>query len=352
LGIAALEDKIVQRAVAEVLQAIYEVDFLGFSYGFRPGRQAHVALDALAVGIRTRKISWILDADVRGYFDAIDHDWLMRFLEHRIADKRMLCLIRKWLKAGVVEDGQWTATEMGSPQGSAISPLLANVYLHYALDLWVQWWRKHHARGDVIIVRWADDFVLGFQHESEARRFLSELHERFQRFSLELHPEKTHVLRFGRFAKGNSVKLDGRRKPETFDFLGFTHYCGQDRNGRFIVGRKTMSKRLVNKLQQVKRELRKRMHHSIPAQGAWLRTVVRGYANYHAIPGNWKALDAFRTQVSRLWYRTLLRRSQKRKLNWERMQKHVTRWLPRLRIIHPWPEQRFAAIIQGRSRMR
>jgi RNA-directed DNA polymerase len=264
----------------------------------------------------------------------------------------MLRLIQKWLKAGVVENDTWTANEEGSPQGSAISPLLANIYLHYVLDLWVQWWRKSVARGDVIIVRWADDFVMGFQHEADARRFLVELHDRFKKFSLELHSEKTRVIRFGRFAKRDARRFDGRRKPETFDFLGFTHHCGANRNGKFMVCRTTMRKRLTAKIHQVKCELRKRMHHGVPAQGAWLRSVVSGYAAYHAIPGNWKAVGAFRTQVARLWYRTLRRRSQKNRLNWKRMMRHINIWLPRVRILHPWPEERFAAIIRGRSRMR
>jgi len=352
LGIAALEEKIVQRSAAEVLGAIYEADFLGFSYGFRPGRQAHQALDALAIGIRFKKISWILDADVRGYFDAINHDWLIRFLEHRIADRRMLRLIRKWLKAGVVEDGAWKASEVGSPQGASISPLLANVYLHYVLDLWVQWWRQHKARGDVIIVRWADDFVIGFQYEADARRLLEDLRGRFEKFSLELHPEKTRVIRFGRFARRDSRRFDGRRKPETFNFLGFTHHCGVTRNGKFFVRRTTTKKRLRAKLRSVKEELRKRMHHGLVEQGLWLRSVVRGYFGYHAIPGNWAAIGAFRTQVARHWYRTLRRRSQKTRLNWKRMDQIVQQWLPPARILHPWPEQRLAAIIQGRSRMR
>jgi group II intron reverse transcriptase/maturase len=266
LGIAALEDKIVQRAVTEVLNAIYEMDFLGFSYGFRPGRRAHVALDALAIGIRFRKISWILDADIRGYFDAVSHSWMQRFLEHRIADPRMLKLIRKWLKAGVLENGKWTASEEGTPQGSSVSPLLANIYLHYVLDLWAHAWRRRRARGDVIIVRWADDFVVGFQYEDDGRRFLEELRERFQRFSLELHPEKTRLIRFGRFARRDSRRFDGERKPETFNFLGFTHACGVNRGGKFLVRRTTLKRRLTAKLQEVKAELRRRMHQPVPRQ--------------------------------------------------------------------------------------
>ncbi len=352
LGIAALEEKILQRAVAEVLNAIYEVDFLGFSYGFRPGRQAHQALDALTVGIRQRKINWILDADIRGYFDAIDHDWLEQFLGHRIADRRMLRLIQKWLKAGVVEDGAWQASEVGSPQGSSISPLLANVYLHYVLDLWVQWWRGHVAQGDVIIVRYADDFVIGFQHESDAIRFLEELRARFQKFSLELHPEKTRLIRFGHDARTDARRIDGRRKPETFDFLGFTHHCGVTRKGEFQVWRTTTKKRFRARLRAIKDELRTRMHHSVREQALWLRTVVQGYFAYHAIPGNYETLAAFRRILTRLWYRTLLRRSQKHRLLWPRMWTLRDRWFPPARILHPWPEQRLTAMIQGKSRMR
>ncbi len=352
LGIAALEDKIVQRAVTEVLNAIYEVDFLGFSYGFRPGRRAHAALDALAIGIRFKKISWILDADIRGYFDAINHDWMIRFLEHRIADERMLRLIKKWLKAGVIENGEWKASEEGSPQGASISPLLANIYLHYVLDLWVQQWRRRQARGDVIIVRWADDFVVGCQYEDEASRFKEALRDRLQKFSLELHPEKTRLIRFGRFARRDCKRFDGRGKPETFNFLGFTHYCGVNLKGKFMVGRLTQRKRLTAKLHEVKAELRERMHHSILEQRDWLTSVIRGYFAYHAVPGNWAALGSFRTQCTRLWFKTLRRRSQKSRLTWDRMKELAKAWLPPARILHPWPEQRFDVFIRGRSRMR
>jgi len=355
LGIAALEDKIVQRAVTEVLNAVYEVDFAAFSYGFRPGRSAHEALDALAVGIRFKKISWIFDADVRDFFGSINHEWMIRFLEHRIADRRMLRLIRKWLKAGVIENGEWTAADEGSPQGASISPLLANVYLHYALDQWVQWWRRNVARGDVIIVRWADDFVVGFQYEADAKRFGEQLRGRFRKFSLELHPDKTRLIRFGRFARRDAGRFDGRRKPESFNFLGFTHYCGATRTGTFRICRITMKRRFTAKLLGVKVELRKRMHQSLADQGRWLRAVVRGYLAYHAIPGNWEAIGGFRTQVARYWYRTLRRRSQKTRLTWEHMAKIVQNWFPPARILHPWPEQRMermVAIIRGKSRMR
>jgi group II intron reverse transcriptase/maturase len=341
LGIATLEDKIVQRAVTEVLSAIYEVDFLGFSYGFRPGRQAHEALGALGVGIHRKKVSWVLDADIRGYFDSIDHELLMKFIEHRVEDGRILRLIKRWLKAGVIENGRLEATEEGTPQGASISPLLSNVYLHYVLDLWVQNWRKTQARGDVIIVRWADDFVMGFQYRDDAEGFLMGLRERFREYSLELHPEKTRLIRFGRFAAGDCKRIDGRRKPETFDFLGFTHYCGKLKDGKFRVKRKTMRKRLTAKLHEVKAELRRRMHQSIRDQGSWLRSVIRGYFAYHAIPDNSQAIGAFRYQIEKLWYWTLRRRSQRTRMTWERMGKIVALWLPPARILHPWPEQRF-----------
>ncbi len=352
LGIAALEDKIVQRAVTEVLNAIYEVDFLGYSYGFRPGRQAHEALDALAVGIQRKKVNWVLDADIRGYFDSINHEWMVKFIERRVSDGRVLRLIKKWLKAGVIENGRLEATKEGTPQGASISPLLSNVYLHYVLDVWAQSWRKAEGGGDVIMVRWADDFVMGFQYHDDAERFLKELQERFREYSLELHPEKTRLIRFGRFASEDCKRKDGRRKPETFDFLGFTHYCGVRRDGKFRVKRKTMRKRLTAKLHDVKSELRKRMHQTIRVQGSWLRSVVRGYFAYHAIPDNGKAMGAFRYRVAELWYRTLRRRSQRNRMTWERMARVVASWLPPARILHPWPEQRFAAMTQGRSRVR
>jgi group II intron reverse transcriptase/maturase len=352
LGIAALEDKIVQRAVTEVLNAIYEVDFLGYSYGFRPGRQAHEALDALAVGIQRKKVNWVLDADIRGYFDSIDHELLVKFIERRITDGRILRLIKKWLKAGVIEDGRLTATEEGTPQGASISPLLSNVYLHYVLDIWVQHWRKTKARGDVIIVRWADDFVMGFQHHDDAEEFLKELRERFRSYSLELHPEKTRLIRFGRFATEDCKRKDGRRKPGTFNFLGFTHYCGESRDGKFRVKRKTMRKRFTAKLHEVKSELRKRMHQPISNQGAWLQAMVRGYFAYHAIPDNGKAIGAFRYWAAKIWYRILRKRSQRNRMTWERMGEIIAQWLPPARILHPWPGQRFAVMTQGRSRMR
>ncbi|MDA8310144.1 MAG: group II intron reverse transcriptase/maturase [Actinomycetota bacterium] len=298
LGIATLEDKILQRAVVEVLNAIYEEDFLGFSYGFRPGRSPHDALDALTVGIERKKVNWVLDADVKEFFTNLDHDWLARFVEHRIADKRVLRLIRKWLNAGVIEDGTWTASETGAPQGASASPLLANIYLHYVLDRWVRQWRKRHAHGDVIIVRFADDFVAGFEHKSDAEQFLADLRERFTKFGLELHPDKTRLIEFGRNAARNR-RVRGDGKPETFDFLGFTHMCGKKKSGGFWLRRKTISKRMRAKLAEVRDQIKRRRHRPIPEQGAWLGSVVRGHLAYYAVPGNTDAVQAFRDQVTR-----------------------------------------------------
>jgi RNA-directed DNA polymerase len=351
LGIAALEDKILQRAVVEVLNAIYEEDFLDFSYGFRPGRGPHDALDALATGIFRKKVNWVLDADIRDFFSRLDHVWIEKFLEHRIADKRILGLIRKWLNAGVIEDGNWSETIEGSPQGASVSPLLANVYLHYVFDRWVRQWRRRHARGDMIVTRFADDFVVGFEHLGDAKQFLSDLRERFAKFGLELHPEKTRLIEFGRRAARNRAAR-GLGKPETFDFLGFTHICGKGRNGGFWLRRITISKRLRAKLKQVKDQLRPRLHWPIPEQGQWLGSVVRGHLAYYAVPGNSQAVTNFRTQISRLWLRSLRRRSQRHRLDWERMNRLTTRWLPPVRIVHPYPEMRFDVRTQGRSPVR
>ncbi len=342
LGIASLEDKIVQRAVVEVLNAVYEADFRGFSYGFRPGRGPHDALDALTVGISRKKVNWVLDADIRDFFGQLDHSWLRKFLEHRIADKRVLRLIDKWLVAGVIEDGNWSATEEGSPQGASVSPLLANVYLHYVLDLWVDWWRRRRAHGDVIIVRFADDFTIGFEHEQDAQRFLVELRERFARFGLELHPDKTRLIEFGRHAAGRR-RARGLGKPETFDFLGFTHICGKTKDGRFWLRRITISKRMRAKLREVNDQLKRRRHQPIPVQGQWLAAVVRGHLAYYAVPGNTDAVAAFRTQVMRHWYQALRRRSQRTQTTWERMSRIATRWLPPARVMHPFPAARLAA---------
>lgn len=341
LGIAALEDKIVQQAVRSVLECVYEENFLGFSYGFRPERGCHNALDALWVGLMQRRINWVLDCDIRGFFEAIVHDWLMKFLEHRIADRRVLRLVRKWLRAGVSQDGEWSRTTVGTPQGAVISPILANVYLHYVLDLWVEQWRKRHARGDVIIVRYADDFVIGFQYRDEAQRCLAELHQRMRAFGLELHPEKTRLIEFGRFA-ATDCQRRGSRKPETFDFLGFTHCCATRRDGKFTVKRKSMAKRLRAKLKQIKDRLRVLMHAEVRTVGRWVSAVVRGWMNYHAVPGNRASVDVFRTQVCRMWYRTMRRRSEsgRRRWPWKRMQQLIRRWIPSVRIVHPYPNQR------------
>jgi group II intron reverse transcriptase/maturase len=343
LGIAAVEDKIVQQVVVWVLHQIYEVDFLGFSYGFRPERNAHDALDALWMGITGKKVNWVLDADIQGFFDTINHGWLLKFLEHRIADRRILRLIQKWLRAGVSEDGQWSKTDVGTPQGAVISPLLANVYLHYVLDLWVHQWRKKFARGDVIITRYADDFVLGFQYRYEAERFLKELRERLQKFGLALHPDKTRLIEFGRFAAPNRQQR-GQGKPETFHFLGFTHVCGRKRlTGGFLVKRKSMSQRLRAKLQAVKETLLRQRHRPLPEQGTWLQGVVRGYFNYHAVPGNRAALETFRTQAVRYWRSALRHRSQRSRLAWMRFGKLADLWIPKPRILHPYPSARFYA---------
>jgi group II intron reverse transcriptase/maturase len=351
LGIATLEDKIVQRAVVEVLNAVYEEDFLGFSYGFRPSRSPHHALDALATGILRKKVNWVLDADIRGFFDAIDHGCLMRFLKHRIGDRRILRLIQKWLRAGIVEDGRRTKSEMGTPQGATISPLLANGYLHYVFDLWANQWRRQKARGDVIIVRFADDIVVGFEHRDDAERFRRELRDRLAKFCLELNDEKTRLVEFGRYAAIRRRER-GLGKPETFDFLGFTHICGKTRAGRFMLWRKTMRTRMRAKLNEVKAQLMRRRHLSIPQQGAWLGSVVRGHFAYYGVPTNIHSLSSFRTQAVRHWRRALRRRSQRTRMNWSRMARHERRWIPTASIQHPWPEQRFDVRTQGRSPVR
>ncbi len=343
LGIASLEDKVVQRAVVEVLNAVCEADFRGFSYGFRPGRGPHDALDALTAGIYRKKVNWVLDADIRDFFGQLDRDWLRKFLGHRIADKRVLRLVDKWLAAGVIEDGTWTESEKGSPQGASVSPLLANVYLHYVLDLWADWWRKRHARGDMIIVRFADDFIVGFEYREDAEEFLDELRERFAKFGLELHPGKTRLIEFGRFAAGRR-RARGLGKPETFDFLGFTHICAKSRNGRFWIRRITIAKRMRAKLKEVKDQLRQRMHQPIPEQGRWLASVLRGHMAYYAVPGNRQAVTAFRDQMTRHWLKALRRRSQKTRIDWTRMHRISARWLPPARVMHPYPEARFTAI--------
>ena len=337
LGVPALEDKIVQRAVVAVLNAIYEQDFLGFSYGFRPQRNPHHALNALTVAIQTRKVGWVLDADIRSFFDTLDHGWLAKFVEHRVADRRLVRLIQKWLRAGVLEEGRRTRSEVGTVQGGSISPLLANIYLHYVFDLWTQRWRKKPAHGQLIVVRYADDFVVGFEHRHEAEQFLVDLKQRFSQFGLELHPEKTRLIEFGRFAASNRGRR-GQGKPETFDFLGFTHSCGKTRKtGSFVVLRRTMRKRMQAKLQVVKAELRRRRHTTIGEQAEYLRAVVQGHIGYYGVPRNFPALNAFRWALGRLWWRSLGRRSQRGRIPWKRMTRILRLALPRVRICHPYP---------------
>ena len=342
LGIAALEDKIVQAATVTILNQIYEEDFLGFSYGFRPGRSQHDALDALAFAIEHKKVNYILDCDIRSFFDNLDKSWLLQFVEHRVADPRILRLIQKWLKAGVMEDGIWSDPETGTPQGSVASPLLANIYLHYAFDLWVNVWRQKWAQGEVMVVRYADDIVLGFQYQTDADRFREHLTERLQKFGLELHPDKTRRNEFGRFAELNRKKR-GEGKPETFGFLGFTHICGKTKNEKFALKRKTIAKRMAAKLKEIKQQLRTRMHDPTAQTGKWLQSVLQGYFNYHAVPGNLSRLCVFRNRVIRLWRWALRRRGQKRRPNWARMSRLAQRWLPVPRALHPYPAARFAA---------
>ena len=343
LAVAALEDKIVQRATAAVLNAIYEEDFLGFSYGFRPKRGQHNALDALVVGITSRRVNFIFDADVASFFDSVSKDWLVRFVEHRIGDMRIIRLIQKWLKAGVLEHGVVTVSEKGTGQGSVISPLLANVYLHYVFDLWAERWRRHEATGDMILVRYADDIVVGFEHEADARRFWDDMRKRFEEFSLSLNPDKTRLIEFGRFAAERRAHR-GLGKPETFNFLGFTFICERNSRGQFLVKRTTRRDRMRATLRRIKEELRRRMHEPIPEQGAWLKQVVRGFFAYHAVPTNGSALGAFYYYVKRIWLRTLRRRSQKDSFSWQRMHGLAADWLPQPRILHPYPDKRFAVM--------
>jgi group II intron reverse transcriptase/maturase len=343
LGIAALEDKIVQQAVVRVLTPIYEADFLGFSYGFRPGRNQHQALDAVVVGMQRRRVNWVLDADIKAFFDTVDHAWMMRFLEHRIGDKRVLRLIRKWLTAGVFEHGRRTDVRVGTPQGAVISPLLANIYLHYVFDLWANQWRGRHAKGDVMIVRYADDTVLGFESKADVDRFLEDLKARFAKFGLTLNEEKTRALQFGRFAAAARAR-QGLSKPPTFDFLGFTHICGVSRsNGWFQLKRLTSAKRMRASLKAIRQALNRRMHEPIPVIGHWLRRVIQGYFNYHAVPGNVDRLDSFREEVARAWLHALRRRGQRGRMPWSRFRTLVERYLPRARVLHPYPHQRFTS---------
>ncbi|CEF49447.1 unnamed protein product [uncultured bacterium] len=344
IGMPTLEEKIVQRASVEVMNVVYEGEFKGFSYGFRPGRSQHRALDALAVAVTAKRVNWVLDADIRGFFDTIDHRWLMEFIKHRINDKRLLRQIEQWLKAGVMEEGTLTRSQEGTPQGGSISPLLSNIYLHYVLDLWVEQWRKRNASGDVIIVRYADDFVMGFQHKSEAEKFLAELKERFAEFKLSLHPEKTRLIEFGRYAaERRERRKEG--KPETFDFLGFTHICDRTKeNGQFIVLRQTIAKRMRAKLREIKEELGERINAEVGDTGAWLRSVVSGYYRYHAVPRNLPAMKSFYREVGRMWHAALGRRSHKAQIGWPRMYKIINRWIPPPRVAHPYPNQRFGVM--------
>jgi RNA-directed DNA polymerase len=339
LGIAALEDKIVQQAVVALLEPIYEEDFLGLSYGFRPRRGPHAALDALNVAIERMPVKWVLDADIRGFFDHVDHEWMLKFVQHRVADRRILRLIQKWLRAGVSVNGQWLETKVGTPQGAVISPLLANIYLHYVFDLWVHAWRRKVARGVVIAVRYADDLVVGFQHREDAERFQREFQERLAKFGLELNADKTRLIEFGRKAERDR-KQRGEGKPETLDFLGFTHYCGKHRKGYFALWRKTSRKRLVAKLQRLKKQLRVRRHEPIAVVGQWLQRVVNGFYNYHGVPGNLDSLELFRQRLRRLWRHSLGRRGNKR-MSWTRFMRRCDSYFPQPRNLHPYPYQRF-----------
>jgi RNA-directed DNA polymerase len=343
LGVAALEDKILQHAVGTVLNQIWEEDFLGFSYGFRPGRSQHDALDALYVGVTRKKVSWILDLDIRAFFDTIDHAWMVRFIKHRIGDTRVVRLLQKWLKAGVLEQGRWSETEQGVPQGATISPILANLYLHYVLDLWANQWRQKKARGEVMMIRYADDVVLGFQYKTDAERFLAECRERLGKFGLELHPEKTRLLEFGIYAPERR-KERGLGRPETFDFLGFTHFCRRNpQTGYFEIRRKTIGQRMTAKLKEIAVKLRQRLHEPIASTLKWLQSVVRGYFQYHAVPGNWQRLTEFRKNVLWLWHRTLRRRSHRTRWTWNRFRSLLVDQIPAVRILHPYPNVRFAA---------
>jgi group II intron reverse transcriptase/maturase len=324
---------------------------LGFSYGSRPGRSPHDALDALSVGIVRSKVNWVLNVDIRGYYDAILHEWLVTFVEHRIADRRIVRLIQKWLKAGVLEDGKHTQSEVGSPQGASFSPLAANIYLYYVFDLWAQQWRQRHCQGDVRLIRYVDDIVVGFEKRYEAEQFQKALQQRFAKFGLELHSEKTVLIEFGRFAKERRRER-GLGKPKSFNFLGFTHISGESRRGRFQVERRTIAQRFRAKLAEVKVELRRRMHLPVPVQGAWLRSVVLGHYQYYGVPHNAKVLQRFRKEVAKMWQRSLSRRSHKGYVTWDRMKRYVDKWLPVARIYHPHPDERFGVTTQGKSPVR
>ncbi|MBP23641.1 MAG: group II intron reverse transcriptase/maturase [Alcanivorax sp.] len=340
IGVASLEDKIVQQAMVWVLESIYEEEFLGFSYGFRPGRSQHQALDALYMSLTTRKVSWVLDADIQGFFDELDHEWLMQFVSHRISDARVLEILVRTLRAGVDDEGERSRTEVGTPQGAVISPLLANIYLHYVLDLWIHQWRQRHARGEVYMIRYADDFVLGFQYESDGRALHKQLVKRLAEFGLKLHPDKTRLIEFGRFAASNS-KEKSKGKPESFDFLGFTHRCGRRRDGAFTVQRQTIAKRQRATLKEIRGWLRRNLMVNVHDQGRWLRKVFTGLCNYYGVPGNRQSLEAFRTEICRYWRKALRRRGNKRPISWVNMNKLLKRWIPKTRTVHPYPNQRW-----------
>jgi len=341
LGITCVEDKVVQQAIVWILESIYEEDFLGFSYGFRPRRSQHHALDALYMALTVKKVSYVLDADIQGYYDHIDQDWLMRFLEHRIADRRILKLINQTLKAGTVEAGHWQPSERGIPQGAVISPLLSNIYLHYSLDQWAHQWRGRHARGEVYLIRFADDLVAGFQYRQDGVAFQRALTQRLEKFGLTLHPGKTRLIEFGRFAQANR-RQRGAGKPETFDFLGFTHVCARRRSdGGYTVRRLTIAKRQRAKLKEIHQWLKANRCIPTAVQGRWLRSVIQGAMNYYGVPGNWRALSAFRTEICKSWLKALRRRSQKAsKLTWKKFKHLVHEWIPKTRIIHPYPNER------------
>jgi group II intron reverse transcriptase/maturase len=347
--VASLEDKLVQQAVVWVIQCIYEQDFLGFSYGYRPGKGPHQALDALSVALTSQKVNWVLDADLESFFDSIDHSWLIKFLEHRIGDNRILRLVRKWLHAGLIEEGVWSTSDVGSPQGSVISPILANVFLHYVFDLWIEWWRRQAGRGDVVVIRYADDFVIGFERETDVKTCLDELRQRLAKFGLQLNDAKTRLIEFGRYASERRSRR-GERRPETFDFLGFTHQCGKTRkHGWFTVRRVSIAKRLRAKLAAIKQELRQRRHDPLGDTGRWLGQVVQGWMNYYAVPGNIVRLQQLVDGVSRLWLQQLRRRSQNSNWTWTRMHALAREYLPQPRILHPYPDQRFRARLAARA---
>ena len=336
LGVPALEDKIVQGAVAEMLSAIYEADFLDCSYGFRPGRSAHQALRAVHDAIMTERVNWVLEADIRKFFDSVDHQWLSRMLAQRIADPRILRLISLWLRAGILEEAVFSDTVEGTPQGAGISPLLANIFLHYALDLWVAQWSRQRATGRMRLVRYADDFIVTFERRAEAQAMAAALADRLAKFGLRLHEGKTRLIEFGRFAEADR-RQRGETRPATFDFLGFTHYCGKTRDGRFIAKCRTQRQRKIRKLKELRQEMRRRMHRPLGEQQQWLSSVLRGHYAYYGITGNYRSLAVFFGQVLEGWIRALRRRGQRPHMPWERFHRILEAFpLPEPRIVHDW----------------